>query len=104
MGVASKKLEEEIFAEWRNFKRALAKEKKTMMEIKKMSKPPSLQDVKIGMELSGAYRGIFPEIFKLLDILLTLPVATATVERSFSQMKIVKTCLRNRLSLGLSTL
>ena len=44
--------EEEIFAEWRIFKRALAKEKKVM------SKPPSLQDVKTGMELSKAYRGI----------------------------------------------
>ena len=54
---------EEIFADWRIFKRALAKEKKTMMEKKEMSKPPSLQDVKIGMELSGAHRGIFPEIY-----------------------------------------
>ena len=50
--------EEAIFAEWRIFKRALAKEKKTMMEKKVMSKPPSLQDVKTGMELSKAYRGI----------------------------------------------
>ena len=43
-----------------------------------MSKSPSLQDVITGMELSGAYRGIFPEIFKftVLDILLTLPVVT----------------------------
>ena len=49
---------EEIFAEWRIFKRALAKEKKTMTEKKVMSKPPSLQDVKTGMELSKAYRGI----------------------------------------------
>ena len=73
-----------------------------------MSKPPSLQDVKTGMELSGAYRGIFPEIFKLFFVLLALPVATATVERSFSQIKIVKTRLHNRLSasssLGLCTL
>ena len=50
--------EEEILAEWRIFKRALAKENKTMMEKKVMSKPPSLQDVKTGMELSKAYRGI----------------------------------------------
>ena len=44
--------EEEIFAELRIIKRALAKEKKTMMEKKKRSKPPSLQDVKTEMELS----------------------------------------------------
>ena len=50
--------DEELFAEWRIFKRALVKEKKTMMEKKVMSKPPSLQDVKTGMELSKAYRGI----------------------------------------------
>ena len=30
--------------------------------------------------------------------LLTLPVATASVERSFSQMKLIKTQLRNCLS------
>ena len=41
---------------------------------------------------------MFPNIFKLLDILLTLPVETATVERSFSQMKMVKTRLRFRLN------
>ena len=48
--------EEEFFTEWRIFKRALAKEKKTMMEKKVMSKPPSLQYVKPWMELSKAYR------------------------------------------------
>ena len=47
------------------------------------------------MELSG-YGEIFLEKLKLLDILLTLPVAIATVECSFSQKKIVKTHLRNR--------
>ena len=94
--------EEEIFTDWKIFKSALAKEKKTMMENKKMSKPPSLQHVKTEMKLSGAYRGIFPEIFKLLDILLTLPMATATVECFFSQIKILKTRLCNRLSASTS--
>ena len=37
-------------------------------------------------------------MMKLLNILLTLPVGTATVERSFSDMKMIKTRLRNRLS------
>ena len=32
-----------------------------------------------------------------IQILLTLPVGTATVECSFSQMKMIKTRLRNRL-------
>ena len=50
------------------------------------------------MEASGAYSRIFPEIFKLLNILLVLPVGTATVERSFSHMKQIKMRLRNRLN------
>ena len=50
------------------------------------------------MEGSGTYSEIFPEIFKLLNILLALPVETATVERSFGEMKLVKTRFRNRLS------
>lgn len=50
------------------------------------------------MESSDAYTNIFPEIFKLLNIILALPIGTATVERSFSQMKLVKTRLRNMIS------
>ena len=46
----------------------------------------------------NTYATMFPNIFKLLDILLTLPVGTATVEHSFSQMKMVKTRLRSRLN------
>ena len=76
-----------------NFQESL-KENKTMKEEKIMSKPPSLQDVKTGMELSKAYRGII----KVIRYFVTLPVVTATVERSFSQMKFVKTRLRNRLA------
>lgn len=44
----------------------------------------------------NAYTDIFHVIFKLFNILLTLPVETATVERSFSQVKLVKTCLHNK--------
>ena len=38
-----------------------------------------------------------PLVYRLLKLSLTLPVATATVERCFSGMKIVKTVLRNRI-------
>ena len=37
-------------------------------------------------------------MFKLLNILLVLPVGTASVERSFSQMKLAKTRLRSRIN------
>ena len=39
----------------------------------------------------------FPLIYKLLKLALVLPVATATVERCFSTMKLIKSDLRNRM-------
>ena len=39
----------------------------------------------------------FPNLKKLATISLVLPVTTATVERSFSDMKMIKTRLRSRL-------
>jgi hypothetical protein len=40
----------------------------------------------------------YPLVYRLLKPALVLPVATATVERCFSAMRLVKTYLRNRLS------
>ena len=40
---------------------------------------------------------IFPLIYRLIELALVLPVATATVERVFSAMNIVKTDLRNKM-------
>ena len=40
---------------------------------------------------------VFPLVYLLLTLALLLPVATATVERVFSAMNIVKTDLRNRM-------
>ncbi|KAL6508753.1 hypothetical protein OROHE_021312 [Orobanche hederae] len=39
----------------------------------------------------------FDIIYRVINILLTLPVSTATTERSFSAMNIVKTRLRNKM-------
>ncbi|CAM0875336.1 unnamed protein product [Alopecurus aequalis] len=39
----------------------------------------------------------FPLVYRLLKLVLVLPVAIASVERCFSAMKIVKTVLRNRI-------
>ena len=64
----------------------------------KITKPPTLQDVKVEMETSGAYNEIFPEMLKLLYILLSLPVGTGSVERSSSQMKLVETRLQSRIT------
>jgi hypothetical protein len=40
---------------------------------------------------------IFPSIHMLLKILCTLPISTATLERMFSNLKRVKTYLRNTM-------
>lgn len=39
----------------------------------------------------------FTLVYRLIELALVLPVATATVERVFSAMKIVKTDLRNKM-------
>ena len=44
--------------------------------------------------LSGSYQ----EIFKAYIIFLTLPVTTATPERTFSKLKLIKNYLRNRMT------
>ena len=40
---------------------------------------------------------VFPLVYRLIELALLLPVATASVERVFSAMKIIKTDLRNRM-------
>ena len=89
---------EEPIAEWQIFKGAVVREINGMMQKKKLAKPPTFQELKVEMMALITYANIFPKIFKLLDILLTLPVGTETVERSFSQMKMVKTRLRSKLN------
>ena len=39
----------------------------------------------------------FPNLNTLASICITIPFGSASVERSFSQMKMIKTHLRNRL-------
>ncbi|XP_077223358.1 uncharacterized protein LOC143856962 [Tasmannia lanceolata] len=41
---------------------------------------------------------LYPLVYKLITLVLILPVAIATVERAFSAMKILKNRLRNRMS------
>ena len=40
---------------------------------------------------------VFPMVYRLVELALLLPVATASVERVFSAMKDVKTDLRNKM-------
>ena len=41
---------------------------------------------------------LFPNLSKIGAICLSIPVTTASVERSFSQMKLIKTGLRSSLN------
>ena len=41
---------------------------------------------------------IFPKVYLLLRLALILPVATSSVERAFSAMKLIKTDIRNKMS------
>ncbi len=49
--------------------------------------PQSLQDIKGTMETS--YACIFPESIKMMNIFLALPIGTASVEPSFSHLKMI---------------
>ena len=51
-----------------------------------------------GLHGSFPYKEIFSDVFKIIDILLTLPAGTASVKHSFSQMKVVRMRFRNRIS------
>lgn len=42
---------------------------------------------------------VFPLVFKLIELVLLLPVSTASVERIFSAMNIIKRELRNKLKM-----
>ena len=44
------------------------------------------------------HRVLYPVLWKLVQLLLTIPINSAACERGFSKMKIVKTDRRNRLS------
>ena len=41
---------------------------------------------------------VFPLVYKLIELALILPVSTASVERTFPAMKIIKTKLRSKIN------
>ncbi|KAK2401462.1 zinc finger MYM-type protein [Trifolium repens] len=50
------------------------------------------ENVKTGKHL------VFPLVYKLIELALILSVSTASVERAFSAMKIIKSKLRNKIN------
>ena len=59
-----------------------------------MSKQPK-EDMTAQLKELAINDALLPNLHKLAVIFLSLPVATASVERSFSQMKMIKTRLPN---------
>ncbi|KAL7588201.1 hypothetical protein Lser_V15G38926 [Lactuca serriola] len=55
-----------------------------------------ISDLSRLMVNTGKHRS-YPLVYKLLKLALILPVATASVERCFSKMKLLKTDLRNKI-------
>ena len=64
------------------------------METNKLTKMPALSAVKVHMESTGAYTGIFPETFKLLNIILVLQLEQLQL-KDISYMKLIKTHIHN---------
>ncbi|XP_060861812.1 52 kDa repressor of the inhibitor of the protein kinase-like, partial [Metopolophium dirhodum] len=68
---------------------------------RKLKNLPELDKSKNAIDaLSVCNRVMFPNVFKLMQILATLPVSSASNERSFSALKRIKTYLRNSTSEG----
>ena len=63
---------------------------------------PEVQNIaELAIKMVGTHRNTtYPLVYRLIELALILPVATATVERVFSAMKILKTYLRNRMGMS----
>ena len=77
----------EIHTEWITYRRHMAKQPKDNMKSQ-------LEDLVSNDMLAT----MFPNLHTIAKISLSIPVATASVERSFSQMKLIKTRLRSSLN------
>ena len=77
----------EAESEWKLFRRIIFKQYSQRSLHDVLSTLTGKDDIKAG----------FPNLSKLAAILEILPVTTATVERSFSSMTLIKTRLRSRM-------
>ena len=78
---------EQTEAEWKMFRRLMFNKYKSS----------TAKDVTHALIYNSTLSSSFPKIVTLAKIVSILPVATATVEKSFSNMKLVKTRLRSQL-------
>ena len=83
-----------VCTEWKTYRQLLSKQPKDNLKTQ-------LQELATNDTLIA----LLPNLHKLACCCLSLPIGTASVGRSFSQMKLIKTRLRNRLGeLSLSRL
>ena len=84
----------DVRTEWKTYRQLLSKQPKDNLKTQ-------LQELATNDTLIA----LLPNLHELACCCLSLPIGTTSVERSFSQMKIIKTRLRNRLGeLSLSRL
>ena len=84
----------DVRTEWKTYRQLLSKQLKDNLKTQ-------LQELATNDTLIA----LLPNLYKFACCCLSLPIGTASVEISFSQMKLIKTRLRNRLGeLSLSRL
>ncbi|XP_039688060.1 zinc finger MYM-type protein 1-like [Medicago truncatula] len=73
-----------------------------VLQMKRHASFSSCEDVQsLAMKMVQTEKHlVFPLVYKLIELALILPVSTASVERAFSAMKIIKTKLRNKINNG----
>ena len=79
-------IDSETHTEWKTFRHYSSKKRDS--DTKTQLKELTSHEMLVTM---------FPNLSALANICMSLPVSTASVERSFSQMKMIKTRLRNRI-------
>ena len=76
----------ELRTEWKAFRNYLSKQPRG-----------TLQSQLKELDTNEMLQTMFPNLSTLSNICLAIPISTASVERSFSQIKLIKTRLRNRI-------
>lgn len=63
-----------------------------------IKKTTNLRTIAQAMDKSNIYKNMLSEIDKLLKILFTIPITSATAERGFSSFRRLKTFLRSTMT------
>ncbi len=63
-----------------------------------VSKVTSIRTICEAMNTQAVYKSMLSEVHNILRLYMTVPITSATSERSFSALKVVNTCLRSSMS------